>query len=187
MSAQKPSIRVEVVAGEVYVTGLPAGVTVEIVDRLRKREGGVAARVVRAPEDIDEIAHRGEDTAPVDPWRDAEVTPVAPAPIGGKAFWPRSREAAMEAFNMALLAANGEFVSEEEWSTLADELGIAFGFERSDGDLTAEDDLTDAERQRRARADLCETCKDIDHESCSLDSSCACCQTTMADQEYPTR
>lgn len=37
--------------------------------------------------------------------------------------------------------------------------------------------------ERWMRTDLCETCKDPDHQTCSLDPSCVCCRDTIGQME----
>lgn len=37
--------------------------------------------------------------------------------------------------------------------------------------------------ERNERTDLCEECKPVDHMTCSLDASCACCRSTIMQME----
>jgi hypothetical protein len=56
----------------------------------------------------------------------------------------------------------------------------------NDGTFFDDDPFGDADEkqaERNARDDLCDTCKPLDHDSCSLDGRCTCCQTTIHQME----
>jgi hypothetical protein len=47
-------------------------------------------------------------------------------------------------------------------------------------ETTTDFDFDTEQAERDARTDLCDECRDLDHPTCSLDASCACCLTTIA-------